>query len=147
MHLSTTVSPFSIPRCSACSFIRNLVVYLILLSCWVFLPLHAQGAEPGVRNMTPKERVSELTGRLGLTEDQQAQLLPVIEAQMEKREALAEKYRGRGFGNRRALRSEIRQLRQEYERRLSGILTEEQMAQRRAYLEKHGSFDLLFSHR
>ncbi len=68
----------------------------------------------GPRAMDLDSRMSRLTERLSLTEEQQAEIRSILEEQMQQMQAM---------------REEKRKLRQETEAKIQGVLTEEQRAQ------------------
>ncbi|WP_026994612.1 hypothetical protein [Flectobacillus major] len=76
---------------------------------------------------TPEERASnqvkQLSKKLGLTADQQAQLTPLVLERVKKREAI------RQASNKRAALKELSELANSQEEKIKGILTPEQFTQ------------------
>lgn len=68
----------------------------------------------GPRGMDLDSRISRLTERLSLTEEQQAEIRPILEQKMQKMQAMW---------------MEARKLRQETDAKIQGLLTDEQRAQ------------------
>jgi Spy/CpxP family protein refolding chaperone len=80
---------------------------------------------------TPEQMVEEhltrMTEELELTDEQAAQVRPIIEELLAKRRGLMEKHRQRGRRPGGSGREEMEGLRKEMENRLGTVLTEEQM--------------------
>ena len=71
--------------------------------------------------------ISEMKGRLNLTDEQQVQVRPIIEEQVEKRNELIKKYQRQGRQGVDSLRYELQDLRISAESQLQYFLTNEQM--------------------
>jgi Spy/CpxP family protein refolding chaperone len=83
-------------------------------------------------NMPVSEMVMEhLKERLTLTEEQEAQLLPILEESMKKRVEMFQKYGGQVRQNVQTIKTEHETMWQETEKQLAEILTEEQMQELR----------------
>ncbi|MCP4346477.1 MAG: hypothetical protein GY795_13230 [Desulfobacterales bacterium] len=93
----------------------------------------------GKRGQTPDQIMSALKERLNLTEEQESQVRPVIEKQVESRKAIFDKYRDEPRENRKSMRDEIKQNREDTEKQLEAILSEEQMEEYRNYLNEKRS--------
>jgi len=76
---------------------------------------------------SPDQIMADMKSRLGLTEEQQAQIKPILDDEFAKRHAIIEKYQGQGRQARPSLRSELQQLRAVTDQRLAPILTKVQM--------------------
>lgn len=76
-----------------------------------------------------KLRVDEASKRLGLSDAQKEKLQPIIEEQIGKARALAEKYRGASRLELLGAMQEIRSLREEAEARITPLLTPAQQAE------------------
>jgi Spy/CpxP family protein refolding chaperone len=77
-----------------------------------------------------------MKSRLGLTEDQEAQIRPILEDESVKRHAIIERYQGQGRQGRSSLRNELQQLRASTEHRFESILTKAQMEEYRKMQEE-----------
>jgi hypothetical protein len=64
---------------------------------------------------------------LGLTEDQEVNIRPIIEKQVNKRSELIKEYQGKGLLGMDSLRDELKDLRISTENQLQYFLTNEQM--------------------
>jgi Spy/CpxP family protein refolding chaperone len=94
-------------------------------------------------NRTPEQIISRLTDRLDLTEEQAAQIEPIIKESMKKRQEVFDKYRDQGLKARESIRNEMQTIGDEAHTRLSTILTDKQIEEflaieekRRARMEK-----------
>ncbi|MCP4109620.1 MAG: hypothetical protein GY749_29555 [Desulfobacteraceae bacterium] len=96
-------------------------------------------ASGGKRGQTPDQIMSALKERLNLTEEQESQVRPVIEKQVESRKAIFDKYRDEPRENRKSMRDEIKQNREDTEKQLEAILSEEQMKEYKNYLNEKRS--------
>ncbi|GBC63289.1 hypothetical protein DENIS_4283 [Desulfonema ishimotonii] len=109
-------------------------VYLFsLMFAWIFcvttLSTASAMSHGKMRKKNPEQIVSEMKTRLSLTDDQAEKILPVIESQTEKGQALFEKARSQGREGRKAMRSEMQALARDTEEQLSAILTDDQMTE------------------
>ena len=77
-------------------------------------------------NRTPEQAIARLTDRLDLTEEQVAEVEPIIAESMEKRREVFDKYGDQRQTTRQAMRSEMQAIGDETHERLSTILTDEQ---------------------
>jgi hypothetical protein len=87
---------------------------------------------------TPRESFDRLEAALGLTEVQQAKARQIIQDGAKDRHEIIRKYRERGHVLERSLRHEIQENRDSVERRLSAVLTKDQMEKYR-HFEKEES--------
>jgi len=87
---------------------------------------------------TPRESFDRIAAALGLTEVQQAKVRQIIQDGAKDRHEIIRKYRERGHALERSLRDEIQENRDSVERRLSAVLTEDQMEKYR-HFEKEES--------
>jgi periplasmic protein CpxP/Spy len=77
------------------------------------------------QRMTPQERTDQLTKQLSLTKEQQAKVLEVfVKADSSRSKIFAE-----NSGDRDAMRAAMGKVREESDKQLKGILTEEQFTQ------------------
>lgn len=81
----------------------------------------------GKEILSPEKIMSHFKEQLDLTEEQEAQILPILEEHMEKQRAMIEKYRGQARQGLQNIQAEHQGMWQELEQQLAGILTEEQM--------------------
>lgn len=88
------------------------------------------------RFQNPDQMISDLKERLSLSEEQAAQIRPIMEEQVEKRRALHEKYKGQGKSARRSMRNEMQKSRGDMEARLEAILSTEQMDEFRKFQDE-----------
>ncbi|QTA90466.1 hypothetical protein [Desulfonema magnum] len=103
---------------------------VIFGSLIIFLAASYAAAQKGRFRGTernPDQIMSVLKDRLSLTEEQEAQVRPIMEEQIEKQRALFEKYRGKGRADRRTMRDEMQKNQEDTEKRLEGVLSKEQM--------------------
>lgn len=78
---------------------------------------------------SPEQRLDRLSYRLGLSEDQQAAILPVLEAEDEEIRAIHEAYRGKGPEGREEKREMIGEIHDRYAVDIKARLTDEQAAE------------------
>lgn len=95
-----------------------------------------QNDGPKTSDKTPDQIISVMKDRLGLTEEQEAQIRPIMEEHIKKRDVIVQKYKGQGRQGRRSLRNELQELRKATENQLEMILTEEQMKEYRKLQEE-----------
>ncbi len=74
-----------------------------------------------------KTMMSHLKEQLNLTEEQEAQILPIVQEHQEKRPAMIEKYKSQAQQGLEAIKKEHQAMWQDMEKQLTGILSEEQM--------------------
>jgi hypothetical protein len=82
-----------------------------------------EGKEP----KTADQILSDMKTELSLTDEQVANIRPIIEEQVKKRKELIQKHRGRGRPGLDSLRDELKDLRIHQEKQLQYFLTNEQM--------------------
>lgn len=80
---------------------------------------------------TTDQIIQEMTFRLNLTEEQKAQVRPILEEQREKKAAIMEKYRDQGRGAKVYMRDDMEALELDVQLKLAKVLTEEQMKEYR----------------
>ncbi len=76
---------------------------------------------------TADQIISEMKIGLGLTDEQEVNIHPIVEEQVRKRNELIKKYKGRGRQGIDSLRDELKDVRIDAENRLQYFLTNEQM--------------------
>lgn len=86
-----------------------------------------QGGFGGRRMLSPDERLAQLTEQLDLTDEQAAQMKPIIDAQSKKQQELFES----AGGDRATMRAEMTKLMEETDKQYAEVLTEEQMSKYR----------------
>ena len=77
-----------------------------------------------------------MKSRLGLTEDQEARIRPILEDEFVKRHTIIEKYQGQGRQGRSSLKNELQQLRSSTDHQLEPILTKAQTEEYRKMQEE-----------
>ena len=85
----------------------------------------------------PEMILAHLKERLNLTEEQEAQILPILKENMEKRRAMFQERRDQIRQNVQAIETEHQTMLQETEQQLATILTEEQMQELRKIRDEH----------
>ena len=83
-----------------------------------------------------ENRIAVLSEKLQLTDDQIEQIRPVLEDQAQKRKEIFEAYSAQGNGDRRALRNQMRTLREETRSQVMDYLNEEQIAKYEAWQQE-----------
>jgi Spy/CpxP family protein refolding chaperone len=76
---------------------------------------------------TPEQMISLMKTRLGLTDEQEAKIRPIIQESFKEQEKMLDKSRGQDRSGIRALRGELRQHQISVEEKLSKTLTAEQL--------------------
>ncbi len=112
------------------------IACVLLMSTLPFSAVHAQNVRRVPEGKSPDQIMADMKSRLGLTDDQEAQIRPILEDEFVKRHAIIEKYQGQGRQGRASLRNELQQLRSTTEHRLEPILTKAQMEEYRKMLEE-----------
>ena len=112
------------------------IACLFLMSMVPFSTVGAQNAGPGPQGRSPDQIMAAIKTRLGLTEEQEAKIRPILEDESAKRHAIFEKYQGQGRQSRSSLRDELQQLRATTDQRLGTILTKTQMEEYRKMREE-----------
>ena len=77
--------------------------------------------------LSPDERLAQLTEQLDLTDEQAAQMKPIIDEQSKKQQELFEN----AGGDRATMRAEMTKLMEETDKQYAEVLTEEQMSKYR----------------
>ena len=90
-------------------------------------PALAQQGPGGRRMLSPDERLARLTEQLDLTDEQAAQMKPIIDEQSKKQQELFEN----AGGDRATMRAEMTKLMEETDKQYAEVLTEEQMSKYR----------------
>lgn len=91
------------------------------------LSTHARGPGKGWREPSPDRAAARLAERLGLTAEQQEQVRPILEENFAKRRDIREE-----------ARRKMEALREETDKRLSGVLTPEQLTKLRELRSERG---------
>ncbi|WP_340112315.1 DUF4890 domain-containing protein [Maribellus mangrovi] len=114
---------------------------LVLLALFAFTVVTV-AQNRGQRDFDPKERAKrqteELTKELDLNKDQQKKVLELNEKYSEKMSAMFEDMRS-GGGDREAMREKMGKLRDEQNKEMKKILTEDQYKKYEKYLEERRS--------
>ncbi|WP_419164991.1 hypothetical protein [Candidatus Palauibacter sp.] len=106
---------------------------VVLIAAAAAAPLEAQ-AQRGGRGfgMSLDDRMTALTERLELDEEQVVKVREILQAQMDSRR---ERFQGvRGSMDRDAMMARIQEMREETETRLAEVLSDEQMEKYREYV-------------
>ena len=85
---------------------------------------------------TAEEMISKMQQDLDLSDEQAAQIKPIIEEENEKMKSLMEQMRKQGDATSESIRTEIEKIRQETETKLVTYLSEEQMSKWKEQKEK-----------
>jgi Spy/CpxP family protein refolding chaperone len=112
------------------------IACVLLMSSVPFSAVHAQNAGRTQEGRSVDQIMADMKTRLGLTEDQEARIRPILEDEFVKRHAIIEKYQGQGREARSSLRNELQQLRSTTDHRLEPILTKAQMEEYRKMQEE-----------
>ena len=83
-----------------------------------------------------EHRIRVLSEQLELTEEQAQQIRPILENQNQKRNEILESYAALGNDDRRALKAEMRTLREDTHSQIKALLTEEQIAKYKNWQEE-----------
>lgn len=111
------------------------IACVLLMSTVPFAGAHAQNVRH-TEGRSPDQIMADMKSRLGLTEDQEARIRPILENEFVKRHAIIEKYQGQGRQGRSSLRNELQQLRSSTDHQLEPILTKAQMEEYRKMQEE-----------
>jgi hypothetical protein len=104
---------------------RNTIAHLIVLTCVTVLSAQAQDASP-----QPGARLEQLQQRLNLSEDQTAQIRPILVEEAGKLKDIRAKYEGQtSKRSRLKMLRELRDVQQTIEKRIKPILTKQQQAE------------------
>jgi Spy/CpxP family protein refolding chaperone len=87
-------------------------------------------------NRTPEQVIERLTDRLDLTEEQAAEIEPIIKESLEKKHEVFDKYGEKRQEVRQAMRDEMHAIGDETHEQLSTILTDEQIEDLRTLTEE-----------
>jgi Spy/CpxP family protein refolding chaperone len=90
-------------------------------------------------NRTPEQVITRLTGRLVLTEEQAAEIEPIIKESIEKKREVFDKYGEKRLEVRQAMRDEMQAIGDETHKQLSNLLTDEQIEDLRTLKEERRS--------
>jgi hypothetical protein len=108
--------------------------FFILLTACLLLPSILISCSPYAQNRrripeakTADQIIIDSKNRLGLTDDQEVKIRPIIEEQVKKRNELIKKYQGQDRQGMDSLRDELQDLRISTESQLQYFLTNEQM--------------------
>jgi Spy/CpxP family protein refolding chaperone len=78
-------------------------------------------------NRTPEQVITRLTDRLNLTEEQAAEIEPIIKESLERKREVFDKYGDKRQEFRQAMRAEMQTIGNETHKQLSNMLTDEQI--------------------
>jgi Spy/CpxP family protein refolding chaperone len=87
-------------------------------------------------NRTPEQVITRLTDRLDLTEEQAAQIEPIIKESLERKREVFDKYGDKRQEVRQAMRDEMQAIGDETHKQFSNILTDEQIEDLRILKEE-----------
>ncbi len=85
---------------------------------------------------TPDQIIDRMKVRLDLSEEQAAEVQPIIEESITKRRDVYDKYRDQGLGARQSMREEMLAIGDETHAELSAVLTDEQVEELNAIQER-----------
>ncbi len=103
-----------------------LIGFVLWLAAIGGLPVTAANAAPGgPHSSNPEQRLAQMQIKLDLTDEQMEQIRPILEDQAAKAQDIRNQYQGQ---DRRRMRAEMRELREETRTALSRVLTAEQLA-------------------
>jgi polyhydroxyalkanoate synthesis regulator protein len=105
------------------------VLCLLLLAIQTCSSAHPRNSGQMRRVKSPEEIISILKDRLHLSEEQVAEVKPIIEEACQKRTDIMESYTGREARN--SMRTEMQELEKETEAKLSTVLRSDQMGEYR----------------
>lgn len=108
---------------------------IIMLAC-VLCAFAVESSFAQERAFEPGQILSDLKARLQLTEEQIAQLRPIMQNHSDRLRALIEQYKGQGITGLKSLQEELAPLRDEVNTRLGPILTETQKQELQAFYEE-----------
>lgn len=120
--LSTRIPKYGL----ICDLITT-AICLILLNIILCPSAQARNRGRMQQGKTTGEIVSMMKERLGLSEEQVAQVRPIMEDEKNLRQQILEKYIGQNRESMMSVRPEIEELQAYTEARLSKVLTDEQM--------------------
>jgi hypothetical protein len=113
---------------------HRLVEFMVLtVLCLLLLAIQACSLAHPRKNgqipqpKSPEEIISTMKERLHLSEEQVAEVEPIIKEAGEKRNQIMANYTGQGGEARTSMRAEVQELRKETEAKLSTLLTSDQM--------------------
>jgi Spy/CpxP family protein refolding chaperone len=134
--LSISEEEISVKNNSYCSARNKAIVALSAVFLIISLAGCSTTSGQGLRSRqsvkTTGQLVDEMSSRLNLTEEQKAQVRPILEEQREKRAAIMEQYRDQGRGAKIYMQDDMEALELETQVKLAKVLTEEQMKEYRA---------------
>jgi Spy/CpxP family protein refolding chaperone len=90
-------------------------------------------------NRTPEQAITRLTDHLDLTEEQAAEIEPIIKESLERKHEVFDKYGEKRREVRQAMRDEMQAIGDETHKQLSNILTDEQIEDLRTLREERRS--------
>jgi uncharacterized membrane protein YdfJ with MMPL/SSD domain len=88
------------------------------------------------QDFDPKQMLADLKERLELSEEQIAQVRPIIKEQGQALRAIVEKYKGQGFLEKRSMKEDVQKLREDTQKHLESILTVPQMKEVNAFQDE-----------
>lgn len=107
--------------------LSGMATCLLALITLLLLPVAGWSAGMKAGGPTPEQIVSAMRERLNLTQEQEAQIYPIMEQYQQKKEGIFQKYRGKKGEAKEAIRSELEALREDIDGQLRTILSKEQM--------------------
>ena len=109
---------------------------ILIISMLVYLCTTAWTVFAAENEFQPAQLLADLKARLNLSQEQIAQVRPIMQEQSQALRELIEKYQGQGFVGMRSLKNELEQLREETNKQLEPILSAEQMRELTAFHEE-----------
>lgn len=112
-------------------------ILLVGLLMGVLLVSGVAAQEPqDKRDFQPAQFLTDLRERLKLTEDQTAQIRPLIQEQVQNLRDLMEQYKTQGIAGRQSLQAEIQKFREEVKSKITPLLTDAQKQELQKYYEE-----------
>jgi Spy/CpxP family protein refolding chaperone len=108
--------------------------FYLLFCVMIFMmqPIGVQARDISNMNASPDEAMSQLKSRLNLTQEQEAKMRPIIEESIQKRHEIVRN----GPEDRKAVKSQLQELRWSTDMQIGKVLTEAQMKEYQKLLEE-----------
>ena len=118
-------------------FLKRRFFFGVVITGSLLLPATLTSCSPHAQNRrripearetkTADEIITQMKGRLNLTEDEEVKVRPIIEEQVKRRKELIKKYAGQGYKGMDSLKDELKDLRISTANQLQYFLTSDQM--------------------
>jgi len=113
------------------NYLVMMIACLTLLTLLACSPSRARNRGRIPQGKMPDDLISVMNKRLNISEEQVLQVRPIIEQECEKRRQIIENYFGQGREAMISIRTELQELQDATETKLSTILTDKQMEEYR----------------